>query len=124
MKLEVLPNTFAICRFAPDENVPSWVDGAFTCIARTTEELSVLCSEASIPRGIAYEGDWRLIKVAGPLDFAMVGVLASVSTPLGEAGIPILAVSTYDTDYVLVKQASLEKAVKVLATAGHDISSG
>jgi hypothetical protein len=124
MKLEVLPNRFAICRFGPHDAVPAWADGSLTCIARTTEELSVLCSEASIPDGVPYEGDWRVMKFAGPLDFAMVGVLASVAAPLGEAGIPILAVSTYDTDYVLVKQASLERAAKVLAVAGHEIAGG
>jgi hypothetical protein len=123
VKLELLQHRVAICRFGPRDAVPAWANGDFTCIARTSEELSVLCSESSIPGGTPHEGDWRVLKFVGPLDFAMVGVLASVAAPLGEAGIPILAVSTYDTDYVLVKEPSLERAVKVLTAAGHEFPS-
>jgi hypothetical protein len=90
-------------------------------IVRTDEELSVVCaaedasSDAEVSRG------WRALKVAGPLDFALTGVLASLAEPLSEAGISIFAISTFDTDYILVKEADLDRAVEVLSDAGHAV---
>lgn len=90
-------------------------------MTRTPEELSVVCSEEHVPEGVEAERGWRAFGLEGPLDFSIVGVLASVASPLAAAGISIFAVSTYDTDYVLVKGALLETATAALRKAGHEV---
>jgi hypothetical protein len=99
----------------------------FLSITRTRDELSIVCESSRIPAGIDAEFGWRCIKVDGPLDFSLVGVLSSLAEPLARAGIPIFAISTFDTDYVLVKTANLEGAMAALESAGHavrEMSSG
>ena len=124
MKLQLLPDTLAICRFAADAPIPSWVtNGDFVSLTRTRDELSIVCTQRTVPDDIRCERDWRALKVEGPLDFALTGILASLATPLANAGISIFAISTFDTDYVLVKQDRLEQAIHVLRKAGHVISS-
>lgn len=91
----------------------------FWSITKTAEELSVLCEEKFVPQQIKQEPGWRCIKVNGPLDFGLTGILSSLAGALAKAGISIFAVSTYDTDYLLVKQENLELAVGALKDAGH-----
>ncbi len=117
--LEVMPQTLAVCRLAPDDPVPEWARGEFVSITRTSDELSIVCSEARVPADVRRERSWRAIRIKGPLDFALTGVLESVAEPLAEAGIPVFVVSTFATDYVLVKQHQLAPAIAALQTAGH-----
>jgi hypothetical protein len=118
--LIVLGQRLAICRLDPDLEIPYWVqqDG-LTVITRTPEELSVVCDERWVPDHIPAEKGWRILKVQGPLEFSQVGVLAAIAIPLAQAGVSIFAISTFDTDYILVKDANLEKAMDALKNAGH-----
>jgi hypothetical protein len=124
LTLSVLPGRFAVCRLDPGAGLPAWALEAgegFLAVSRTPEETSVVCPEALVPPGTTHEGGWRAIKVEGPLDFALTGVLVSVAAPLAEAEVPIFAVSTYDTDYVLVRKGRLEDAVEALVHARHEV---
>jgi len=122
LKLKVIPGTYAVCRLDPDADVPGWAsDGRISSITKTDEELSIVCLEARVPKGVLSEKGWRCIKIQGPLPFSMTGVLASVVKPLAEAGISLFAFSTYDTDYILVKEEALDSALSALARAGHEI---
>ena len=120
LSIAVLPGTYAICRLEPSATIPAWaLGGDLVSVVRTLDELSIVCRQESVPPDIHCEKNWSGLKVQGPLDFALTGILASLTTPLAEAGISIFAVSTYDTDYLLVKD--LEKAIAVLSQAGHHI---
>jgi hypothetical protein len=121
--LSVLPERLAVCRLSHDEVIPDWVFAtSFWSITRTDEELSLVVPEEFVPSGWKSEKGWRCLKVLGPLDFSITGVLASVSTPLAQAGLSIFAISTYDTDYVLVRHGDLERAKEVLVGHGHLVS--
>lgn len=123
LSLSLLPGRLAVCRLGSNEAIPDWVFAApFWSITRTDEELSVILPEELVPSSWQAERDWRYLKVLGPLDFSLAGVLASLSTPLAEAGVPILAVSTYDTDYLLVRNGDVDRAKEVLIEHGHRIS--
>lgn len=120
LTLSILPDSFAICRLVPSAPIPSWVtQHVFLSITRTPDELSIVCRQSDVPDGINSERDWCCLKVEGKLDFALTGILASLATLLANAGIPIFAISTFDTDYVLVKASDLKKAIRVLRKAGH-----
>jgi hypothetical protein len=93
----------------------------FGAAARTADELSIVCREEDAPADVRRDDGWRALKVEGPFAFAEVGVLASVAAPLAEAGIGILALATFDTDYVLVKETELEQACQALVRAGHTV---
>jgi hypothetical protein len=88
-------------------------------VVYTQDEVSILCEDRLIPPGVTAERGWRGLKVEGSLDFTMVGVLASLLTPLAEANVTILAVSTFNTDYVLIKETRLDRAIQALESAGH-----
>lgn len=123
LSLLVLEGTLAVCRLGPDATVPAWAcSGDFFSITRTADDLSVVCPQASVPDGVQYEGGWRCLRVAGAMDFSQVGVLASLVGPLAEAGLSVFALSTFDTDYLLVKQADFEMAKTVLRQAGHTVA--
>ncbi len=122
LTLALLPDLFSVCRLAPNDRIPGWAQtGDFCSITRTCDELSIVCSQGSVPAGIRHESGWRCLKVEGPLDFALVGILASLTTALTQAGISLSAVSTYDTDYLLVKDKDLDGAVAALTAAGHRV---
>ena len=122
LTLSVLSDTFAICRLAASAPIPAWARGDFLSITRTRDELSIVCAQSNVPAGIRCEHDWRALQVVGQLDFALTGILASLAAPLADAGISIFALSTFDTDYVLVKARDLEKAMRVLQGAGHRVT--
>ncbi|MGE5403803.1 MAG: ACT domain-containing protein [Candidatus Saccharibacteria bacterium] len=124
LNLVQIPGTFAVCRMSPNEPVPKWVLklSGFYSITHSSEELSILCPEVHVPGNVKYEGEFTCLKVQGPLDFSMHGVLASLTCPLADAEISIFAVSTFDTDYLLLKQTDLKKAVCILEGAGHKIT--
>ena len=121
LSLHVLPVRLAICRLAPDAALPSWAAGPFVSLTRTVAELSIVCAESAVPEGVAANRGWRALAVAGPLDFSLTGVLASLAQPLAAAGISIFAISTYDTDYLLAPESGLPKAVEALSAAGHSV---
>ena len=123
LTLSIVPGVFAVCKLDPASPVPSWVtpDG-FLAIVRTAEELSIVCAEQAVPAGVTSERGWRGLKVAGPLDFALTGVLASLAGPLAEAGVSIFAISTYDTDYLLIREEQLNTAIDALRRAGFAIA--
>jgi len=123
LTLDLLRGTFAVCRLAPDARVPAWVAGGpFVSITRTADELSVVCRQEAVPEGVRCERGWRCLRVAGILDSSLVGVLASLVGPLTEAAVSVFVVSSFDTDYLLVKQENLQRAVAVLRRAGHAFS--
>ena len=119
--LSILPEVFAVCRLSPDTPIPAWAAGGFLSLTRTAEELSIVCAQAQVPDSVKSEKGWRCLKVAGPLDLSLMGILAALTAPLAQAQIAIFAISTYDTDYLLVKEKDLEQAVHVLNQAGHSI---
>ena len=125
LTLSVLSDRLAVCRLAPlnpGESPPVWAYvGDLVSITHTADELSVVCDEDAVPADVTSESGWRCLKAHGPFEFSMVGVLASLTGPLAEAGISIFALSTYDTDYLLVKEEDLENAVDVLSRRGHVI---
>jgi uncharacterized protein len=123
-RLALVPvrGSFAICRLGPDEPIPPRVASArFVAIARTDEELSIVCPEEAAPSGARIEPGWRCLRVEGPLPFHATGIMASLAAPLAAASIPIFAISTFDTDYVLVKQQDLAQAIEALRLAGHEV---
>lgn len=123
LTLSVLPERLAVCRLPHDEVIPDWVFAtSFWSVTRTDEELSLIVPEEFVPSSWKSEKGWRCLKVLGPLDFSITGVLASVSTPLAQAGLSIFAISTYDTDYVLVRHGDLERAKEALVGHGHLVS--
>ena len=122
LNLRLLSGEFAVCRLPSDAPVPAWADGgSFASVTRSAEELSVICAAARVPADVRAERGWRLVQVAGPLDFGAVGVLASVAGPLAAAGISLLAVGTFDTDYLLLKADRCDAALATLTAAGHGI---
>ena len=122
LTIVVYGKAYAICRLEPSAAVPGWAAGAmFFSVTRTSSELSIVCEEAMVPAETHAERNRRLMRIEGTLAFSLTGVLASVAAPLAEAGISIFAMSTYDTDYLLVSDEDLQEATRVLETAGHTI---
>ena len=123
LDLTVLPDALAVCRLPAGAEAPPWIDGeAFASVTRTPEETSVVCRAAIVPPGVRAEPGWRAVRVAGPLDLTLTGVLQSLLGPLAGAGVSVFALSTFDTDYLLVREAALDDAVAALAGAGHRIA--
>jgi hypothetical protein len=118
MELTLLDMPLSVCRLEPDAQVPEWVwSSGFMSITRTPEELSIVCEWA--PGHVKQEAGWRAFKIRGPLEFGLVGVLASVIEPLRTSSIPVFVISTFDTDYLLVKGDDVERAREALTSAGH-----
>ena len=143
LKMTALGCTYAVCRLDPRSGVqdssvphssmfgssasdlstsgpgfPGWVRGEFWSITQTSDELSIVCPQECVPSGVLHEGGWRVLKVLGPLSFALTGIVAFISSALADAGISIFALSTYDTDYILVKADQLENAIDALRRQG------
>jgi hypothetical protein len=122
LRIRRLDGRFAVSRLSPASPAPDWAAGScFTSITRTADELSVVCPERLVPAGVMTEPGWRCLQVVGPIPFTQVGVLAALVAPLAEAGIPVFAVSTFDTDYLLLRADHLDRAQAVLRNAGHEI---
>ena len=123
MQLRVLPDGYAVVRLHPGSELPSWVDaGPFRSVPRTDNEVSVVCRDRDVPDGESAERGWRVLELKGPLDFSLSGVVASLVVPLAEAEIPIFLISTFETDYILVRSSDLELAGGALAAAGHSVA--
>jgi len=122
MRLSPLPHALAVARLAPDVDVPSWVRGAFTSMTRTADELSIVCDDDAVPAGVNAERGWRALKLEGPIPFEMTGVASALVAPLAKAKISIFLISTFDTDYLLLKSSDIERALDVLREAGYEIA--
>ena len=120
LKLSVLEDLFTIHRFAPDNEIPKEVcEGQFYSISKTDEELSIVCSSTVVLHSERSETGWACLKVLGPLDFSLTGILAEISEVLAKAEISIFAISTFDTDYILLKSEKLQTAITALKKAEH-----
>lgn len=118
----LIDEKFGICRLKANEKLPEWViSSSIFSITRTKEELSVICPVNVIPENIECEINWNCFKVKGPLDFDQIGILSKISNTLYENEISIFVMSTYDTDYIFVKQKNCKAAFYALETAGMKI---
>ncbi len=125
LTLQLLPESYAVCRLGPEQPAPGWATrGAFVSVTRTDAELSIVCPQQAVPPEVQSERGWRCLRVKGPLGFGMTGLLASLAAPLASSGVSIFVVSTYDTDYLMVQQRDLERAVAALERAGHSLERG
>ncbi len=115
LTLKLYKEKYGVCRLSKDDKLPKWCElNDFVSITKTDDELSIVCREDIIEEGVVCEKDWRMLKILGPLDFSLIGILASISSILAENKISIFAISTYDTDYILLKNDKIEDAVKIL----------
>lgn len=122
LTMKLLEGQYGVCRLDKNTLFPEWANSSdFFSVTRTMDELSVVCPQENIPGEVKCEMDWRILKIEGPLDFSLVGILAPISTILAEAGVSIFAVSTYDTDYILVKNKDISKAMRVLAEERYEV---
>ncbi|GHO77418.1 amino acid-binding protein [Ktedonobacter sp. SOSP1-85] len=121
MQLVILAIPLSVCRLDPRQEIPAWALSRreFLAITYTRQELSIVCVSEVVPEEVQVEHGWRALQVEGPLDFSLTGILAGLATPLSGAGISIFAISTYDTDYLLVKEVHLDRARKVLEALGY-----
>ena len=118
----LLPATLAVCRLESGAPVPAWaLTGPFVSITRTADEMSVICPEPAVPAGVVCAAGWRCLKLEGPFDFSVTGLVASFSALLAGAGISLMVVCTYDTDYLLVRGEDLDRAIAALQRGGFRI---
>ncbi len=124
LRFHRLPGDYAVCRLAPEAAIPPWATrGEFFSVTRTADEFSIVCSLANVPPGIKAESPWVCLQLEGPFAFEQVGILASFISPLAARGVSIFAISTFDTDCVLVKKESLPQALDAVREAGHALVS-
>jgi uncharacterized protein len=116
LTLQLLPLKLGICKLLPTESLPVWVTTTFFSITKTSDELSLVLPEDIIPLEISAQRGWRVLMIEGPLDFSLTGILASLLNPLAQAKISIFALSTYNTDYILIQEQNLERALTILST--------
>jgi hypothetical protein len=122
VQLYALDELYAIVRLEPDAVLPGWsTRGHFWSITRSDSELSVVCRQDDVPPDASAERGWCALEVAGPLDFSLTGVVSSLVAPLAEEEIPIFLISTFETDYLLVRETDLHRSVEALTSAGHSV---
>ena len=122
MRLDLLTGSYTICRLSADAPVPEWASlGTFSSVTRTANELSIVCASDSVPADVRAQRDYRGMAVRGPLDFNLVGILNALTAPLAAVSVSIFAVSTFDTDYLFVRAADLDRAISALRDAGHTV---
>jgi uncharacterized protein len=122
LKFRQLPGAYAVCRLPSDASIPQFSPATpFTSITRSADELSIVCPANQAPKNAKCDGTWTCFKLDGPFPFSLTGVLASFIDPLAEKGVPIFAISTFDTDYVLVKEEHAGMAREILQVAGHEL---
>lgn len=123
LRLTLVPEALAVCRLPADAGLPGWAwQGPLAAVSRTPRELTVVCAEWAAPQAAAAERGWRALRIEGVFDFAETGILASVAVPLADAAVGIFAFSTWETDYVLVRESQLEAALGALRRAGHGVA--
>lgn len=122
LKFEILLDTFGVAKLNSTQSIPQWAyQGSFFSVTKTFDELSIVCQEMVIPEEVICERGWRALKIVGILDFALIGILSVVSTVLAKAGVSIFAISTYNTDYLLIKGIDLESSLQALRNEGYII---
>lgn len=122
LTLKLLQEYYGVCQLDKKDRIPEWVmDSDFYSITKTLDELSLVCLENSVPNDIRCEKDWRILMIEGPLDFSLIGILAAISNILAQKAISIFAISTYDTDYILVKNKDINLAVATLTENQYEI---
>lgn len=122
LNLQILPDQYAVHRFPAGATIPELpLDGKLLSITSTPEELSIVCPASTQLRAQKTESGWSCLQVVGPLDFGLTGILAELAGILARAEIAIFAISTYDTDYILVKRENLDRARDALRDAGHEV---
>lgn len=122
LTMKLLKEKYGVCRLDKNELIPEWAQNSdLFSITKTCDELSIICSQDDIPNNIQCEKDWRILKIEGPLDFSLIGILASISTLLAQKGISIFAISTYDTDYILVKNKDIDNAIQSLIKEKYEV---
>jgi hypothetical protein len=123
LRLSGLPGNYAICRLDPHDDLPVVREARFFSVTRTGGGISIVCEERFAPANAPrVERGWRCLELHGPFPFSAVGVMASLTKPLADASISVFAISTYDTDYLLVKSDKLEEAAAALRSAGHEVN--
>lgn len=124
LTLKLLKEKYGVCRLSAEESIPKWgKNSPFYSITKTVDELSIVCSQDCIPKDIKCEKDWRVLKIQGTLDFSLIGVISSISTILAHEKISIFAISTFDTDYILVKDKDIDKTIVALTNKNYEIVS-
>lgn len=122
LTMKLLSEKYGVCRLNKTELIPNWAKSSnFFSITKTEDELSIVCCEDIVPKEIKCEKDWRCLKIEGPLDFYLIGILSSISTLLAQNGISIFAISTFDTDYILVKNKDIDKAIETLVKEKYEV---
>jgi hypothetical protein len=122
LRFSWVPGQFAVCRLPANAPLPEWAaKGHFSSITRTADELSIVCAAANVPTEHKRRIPWVCLKIEGPFSFSEVGILASVIGPLAEKGVPVFAISTFDTDYVLVGEDYTGATLQALQDAGHTL---
>lgn len=122
LTLKLLKDRYSVFRLNKNEEIPKWIfDEEFFSITRTNDELSIVCLQDKIKEDNKCEKDWRILKIEGPLDFSLIGILSRISTLMANNGISIFAISTYDTDYILIKEESINRAIEVLENNNYNI---
>jgi hypothetical protein len=120
--ISVLKEDYKVCRMNAFDGVPDWaLQTPVSSVTRTAEELSIVCPENVAPKELQSEQEWKCLKIHGPLGFEEVGIISGLTKVLAEADISVFVMSTFETDYILVKRMNIEKAAKVLADNGHEI---
>jgi hypothetical protein len=124
MELALMTQELAVCRLEEHDPVPAWAwRGELVSITRARGELSLICAAGAVPEDEPkVERGWRALVVTTPMDFSVTGVAAALTAPLAEAGVSVLPVATYDTDYFLVKCDRLADAIEALLAAGHQVT--
>jgi uncharacterized protein len=128
LNLSLLEGRYVVLQLEPNASIPAWaLGGEFFSVSKTGEELSIVCLESNLPTNLPdlrLERDWACLKLQGPFEFSLTGILLSVLEPLAQVNVGIFALSTFNTDYVLVKAENLERAIAALEGAGHRVSRG
>src|SRR5262245_8348959 len=122
LTLSLLEEQFAICRLECNVPAPAWAfEGSFFSITRTSEELSIVCPVKHVPENVRSQPGWRLLRLDGPMDLELTGIVASIAEPLADAGVAIFPMTTYDREYILIKEEQVHLAITALTAYGHAV---
>ena len=120
--LKLLKDKYSVCRLNKYDEIPKWIfNEEFFSITKTEEELSIVCLQDKIKDDVICEMNWKVLKIEGPLDFSLIGILSRISTLMANNNISIFAISTYDTDYILIKEESIDKAIELLINNNYNV---
>ena len=122
LTLSLLPGEYAVCKLEPERDIPEWITyNTFWSVTKTQDEMSIVCPQNQVPKDVKAESEWRILEVEGPLDFSMTGVVNCLTKPLTDSKISVFILSTYLTDYLLIRSKDIKTAIEVLRAQGHKI---